>query len=839
MIEHRENDSDERVIPPTEQLMTAVKTGTFLHALHQLLDGADIGKDEHAVAVIAGDIVDNLEMDGRRYSSQYKIPRPDLLQELTTLFAAEQKTGQPEGPSLTDLAVIGVLIITLCGLENSERLRRYDADRTTDSTKSHRSTCSNCEMVLGNDRVWGLLLAMYRGGGSQLPEVLPAPTQDYPAGSIDSNPFHRHGTTSVILKVQKASDPSNVLALKLVLRPFLKIREISEATRNYADTYATDPGPRAQGDGQLMRIDSSGTGWILSSFHFGVTLADMLAERRAGCHWQENPMAPLRLRDDIPPEADESERNDSIRRRADNQLFIDDTLNLAPLVVTALRAYHEVAATRRNSPAAHGDLTPSNIILTADSRLDRSGTANRWKNAVLIDYGVNHLYSYLTSTGLEPDAVYLAPEIVTDRPESPKEPSDYFSLGQIVIELLGIAPNRDGSVPDVIYAWHPGIARLLEGLLDPDPVLRARWPEASRGADLDDIEIRIEFELAVAKGAREAPDFAKHSSSRFFFFFWPFSGELGRQKRLKDTVRNWPSASDGDNPVDHKLDDHEEVYKSLRTSAVADSYRWSRRWAILLWIVFSVVAVYISAETRVPLPGNLVVQIAAMDTRLGSLADALSLPAYHVPNWQHNWPARIVALSYVLLATKLYFNIYARISPSGGEDVPLTRWARGAKAWMRLLPPVNSILVLSATVLSADLWPLATAIGQVVTAFGNLAIVGYLHRSFQLADNRYRMRTGSLRRRRSSSVAGYGLISSWVNSSFVYALVCCGVCIGIYTGLLVDVWLYASIVAFVNIFLLFVVKCGLDGPRIRIALTKADVLAERGRLVEQTNRNQP
>jgi hypothetical protein len=52
--------------------------------------------------------------------------------------------------------------------------------------------------------------------------------------------FHRHGTTSFILKGrigQRSHGEVKTFALKCIIYPFLRIPRISRATRDYATTY--------------------------------------------------------------------------------------------------------------------------------------------------------------------------------------------------------------------------------------------------------------------------------------------------------------------------------------------------------------------------------------------------------------------------------------------------------------------------------------------------------------------------------------------------------------------------------------------------------------------------
>ena len=327
--------------------------------------------------------------------------------------------------------------------------------------------------------------------------------------------------------------------------------------------------------------------------------------------WLAHPISALRFRADAITDTAKQggvNREPDLKWKAENQLFLKDMLTVSNAVLNGLAQYQD--ATPANPglrPLAHGDLSPSNIIIDDDG-----------SSCVLVDYGVNHLYRYLSSSGLEHDAVYVAPEVMARATWG--ESADYFSLAQIMIELLGLAPTSDRTVPDLLYVWHPSIARLLEDLLDPDPAFRGHL-EADALRSTESIKNNVAFEVKIARDAAEAPT-SKTMGYPGPDSFFPFSGELGRQRRIQTTLLEmmvaraptfgerfhqwlqcqWDDLSRFAKSFGHSTVTDSEPYGKRRQNAARSSYRWSLISAVVLGLGFSVVLGYIALDFGVPMP---------------------------------------------------------------------------------------------------------------------------------------------------------------------------------------------------------------------------------------------
>jgi hypothetical protein len=205
--------------------------------------------------------------------------------------------------------------------------------------------------------------------------------------------------------------------------------------------------------------------------------------------------------------------------------------------------------------------------------------------------------------------------------------------------------------------------------------------------------------------------------------------------------------------------------------------------------------------------------------------DSLRAQGYTVPNLTDNWMARVVGLSYALMAMKLYQNVYARMTPmASGWHIPGLRFhSIGAEAWMRLMPVVNTILVLWVTFIEARFWPIAAAIGQTFALLGNYFTASFARRSLRQARKANLTTVPSA----SARVAGLDTWMEWAKSSAFYCIAVWAIGLLIYTHHLEDEWLYALAVTAINVGLFYIIKCGLGGGKMRIAMHRAIFAAGR------------
>jgi hypothetical protein len=294
----------------------------------------------------------------------------------------------------------------------------------------------------------------------------------------------------------------------------------------------------------------------------------------------------------------------------------------------------------------------------------------------------------------------------------------------------------------------------------------------------------------------------------------PFQGELRRQRRLVHIVKRQPG-----NPAQTR------------------TLHWLYRWSWISATVSSVTTLFVLwwlcrdaqwdwGNPFVESLNRLVQGKAVGEVRDGfPVLDSLRVTGYDIPDLQHNWLARAVGLSYALLGIKMYQSLFARISPlaAARKTEGLIWRARAAELNMRLFAIINSALVLSVTFVDGRFWPIASALGQTYALILTLAVVKFSERALAVARS-----VGiSTVPKHDVDVTGLKAFAGWIPSSLFYSVIVWIIGVLIYIGKLRDVELYAATVAAVNLGLFYVIKCGLGGRDIRIALQRSVLAAER------------
>ncbi|GAA0512750.1 hypothetical protein Ade02nite_88150 [Paractinoplanes deccanensis] len=649
---------------------------------------------------------------------------------------------------------VGVLLLTLLGLRESEYRRTNPAPLGV--TQLGHDCENTCHVLTRNPAVQAALSDVY-GLGRGL--------------DLTTLRFHRHGTTSLILKVRQAFQRDSfaeMRALKLLLAPFLTIESIADATRQYATKY----GMRQDNVTHLVRSLDSADGWILMEFVEGRTLAETLQ------HERRNGVAEF---------------------------------DFAELERWGKVLFEALVEMQKLGHLTHADLTPSNIIVK-----------NEDDDLVLVDLGRNYLYtrSIMGVDGAE--SVYVAPEVREGNASIDR--ADLYSLGQLLILFAGSRPNSDATVPDVFYEQAPLIAHYLEDLIDRSPEHRLLTAGLSGKVDYQELCAAFLDDLEIASAAAQGGDGRTAST------LWPlirevvgpYRGEPGRQRKLWKAIRS----KRGD----------------PRRAQIGKQYFWSYFSAIVSTLTVIFVIWWFARDAEWDW-GNRPVEMFnrfVLNKPIGDagddfpVLDRLRVGGYEIPDWENNWQARLVGLSYALLGAKLYQSLFARLSPLSaafGTTGRLRFRAWAAELSMRSFAVVNSLLVLSCTFVEARFWPLASALGQTYAVIFNWSCIKFAESSFKEA----RISKISTVPDHDGKVSGLSKYGEWLPSSFFYMIIVWVIGFLIYTGVLKDGWLYASTVASVNIGLFYVIKCGLGGPPIRVALQRAVMATERVSLVRRNS----
>jgi serine/threonine protein kinase len=524
----------------------------------------------------------------------------------------------------------------------------------------------------------------------------------------------------------------------------------------------------------IVRSFGSGDGWILMEFVAGETLATTLAARRFGD---------------------------------------DPVLDFAELKRWGKSLFEALVELQDITHSVHGDLTPSNIIVDGS-------------HFVLIDLGRNYLYTR-SITGMDgAESVYVAPEVREGK--SSIDRADLYSLGQLLILIAGSRPTSDGVVPDVFYEKAPLIARYLEDLIDRSPRNRLLTAETPDVVDYRDLCDTFLDDLDIASAA--ATDGDGRTASKVWPLLrevvGPYRGEPSRQRKLWKAIKDRPGDS--------------------RRARIGKQYFWSYFSAIVSTTTIVFVIWWLARDAEWDW-GNRPVEMFnryVLNKPVGDagddfpILDSLRVGGYDIPDWDHNWQARLIGLSYALLGAKIYQSLFARLAPwsaAFGTSGKLRFRAWAAEASIRTFAVVNSLLVLSCTFVEAKFWPIAAALGQTYAVIFNWSCVYFAKAAFEQA----RTDRISTVPDDDGKVSGLSKYAEWVPSSFFYMLTVWVIGILIYQGGLKDGWLYAWAVASVNIGLFYVIKCGLGGPYIRVALQRAVMATERVSLVHTSRTRAP
>jgi serine/threonine protein kinase len=732
-----------------------------------------------------------LPMDADNFLGQLERSWDAVIDDLDRWCAGFQSRAEEDREQLEEVfGYLGLLLVTLLSLRHADayRYRRGHAPVPAWSPQRADHDCERlCAGLLGHASVREAIRRIYAPDG-WIPDVEPdgagpdpLTTKEWDRIDFDTLRFHRHGTTSFILAgaprepVQGQTKP---LALKCIVYPYLRVPTIARATREYMSRYGV-PGSEVD---HLVRVWASGSSWILMDFVAGLTLGEIL-ELRPGAG---NGSAPTGRSE--PGHQPGRLREVSVERLAElsRQLFAA----MSDLERAGLR---------------HSDLTPSNIIV----RQRDDGGGPRF---VLIDLGVNFLYTRAMPGWDGPDSVYVAPEIRGGDEGSRR--SDLYSVGQLLIALAGSPNESDGTVPDSFYAETPALARFIEDLVDKEPSHRLLIfrPDPSRPL-YPQLQAAFDEELAAVAASRDEP--AWFSSPRWLGsltdLFRPLAGAPARQRQLWRIRRT------------------QQLYRDPRRSM---NVRWLLFWSSLSAIAWYLGAVIVLTWWLRDLQWDWGNQLIALLQRATGKSedefpylDALRANDYPIPDLRGNLPVRLVAMSFLLVGARYYQNLFAGLTPlvTGGGQGRLTVAAVVAEIHMRLQSVVALGLVLPPTLVQRRWWPIFTAVGILVCFLTNWTCLWFARSALQQARDRG---LSTVPRR----IAGLESFRDWVPSSGFYAAGCWVLGFFVYFGLAKDVYMYAGAVAAINVVLFYMIKCSGDSAaEVRTGLGRALLAAERMR----------
>ncbi|MEV4561037.1 hypothetical protein AB0K51_29125 [Kitasatospora sp. NPDC049285] len=730
-------------------------------------------------------VLQDIPVDERSFETRFGLgARTSTIEGLTAWCAGYRAQGDSLRQASADVfGFTGLFLLTLIGLAESEaqRSRIANAGGADDGGGALTHDCPAVCGVLAADEAVGLTISTVYSpepatGHRADPDTAQA-VQEWRAMAPNLR-FHRHGSTSVILRGSTTGAVHGArpdFALKLILYPFTRIETLARATREYARVY----GSAAQGLRHLVRVWASCEKWIMMEFIEGVTLAEAVRAEAAG-----RPEGELRL---------------SLDRLREQGLKLFEALE--ELQLTA--ADHPL---RGASGGVHADLSPSNIIVsTADGAFR------------LVDLGRNYLYTHTITGTTGVASSYIAPEVRAGDGDIRR--ADLYSLGRLLMLFGTGTESTERVVPDIFYMRAPQLARFLEDLVDAvperrllifsDPAQRDFSYARLKDRFLAELELvraaeRDSGELRVEPGWRALRELAR-----------PLAGDPGREWRLwRSRRRSGTLAATGS---------RQPLATWLLSWSLLSALVWAlTNFAVLTWLFRDL---NLSWDNRL-------IEVAQ---HLGGDRDGLPIvdswrhADYAVPDWRANLPARMVGLSYAIAAPKYYQMLFSGLTPLaiGRRAGSLSRLALATETIMRIMAVVPCGLVLAITLVEPRWWPVNSAIGQILTWLANVLTLAYV-RAVVARSRRIGLTTVP---EDDSKITGLAAFTQWAPTSMFYAVAVLTIGTLLYLGLLHDVYVYALAVTSTNLILFYVIKCGLGGPLVRVAIVRACLTAERvGRL---------
>lgn len=426
-------------------------------------------------------------------------------------------------------------------------------------------------------------------------------------------------------------------------------------------------------------------------------------------------------------------------------LSFSEHLNITTQIFSQLC---EVLKSFAQTQIFHHDLSPYNIII---HDLQNGQVYDR-QNVYLIDFGSNYLLkerigSNRTFTQLES---YIPPELI-DPDGKGSVRSDIYSLGMLLLESLSsdkLTLDRLSPMLDEIWRKYPGYAKLIEELIDTNPATRLfNIPEYTLYPHIIN---RLQYESAfyeITEKDKKSIPFLDILSNIFILDFSIISKLVDKTKLIKNKGY-----------ANIKLNTEPLVNYSVLAQA-------------LNIVIIALFCYYLFEEK-----------------------DYKGLPG------------RIVGISFSLVATRYYQNIFSSIS--------IRRINKLTNFFIRFNSWCFSIPVLWALIVNPEDWPFCAAVGVFFVTINNFLC-------YKLAGKAQINIKEALRLPPSSSInAFFSTFYNWPYLMFLYAigLVVVGILLDI--GVAKDEFIYAVIVAAINLLNMYYTNCTKDAPTIRGGLER-------------------
>jgi serine/threonine protein kinase len=606
----------------------------------------------------------------------------------------------------------------------------------------------------------------------------------------DSLDFHCHGSTSFILRGLPDWPTRGRIkfALKCVLLPYSTIPVIASKTESYTTDHDSldDEGSAVR---HMAQVWASTTQWILMDFVEGVTLSEEIE----------------RLKRNL---------SRSYRGRRGQRVPLEGNVRLDLIRILGLPLLGALAELHR-AGKRHDDLSPTNIIVRC--RTDEDGRFEY--DVTFIDFGRNYLHMQVIAGHEGPDTTFVAPEVRGN--DDDLTSADLYSLGRILIALGDVGDNRDGTIPDRFYGQAPLIARVIEDLIDEKPQRRLLiFGNLSKAGDIYGCLQKIlkqeldvtQAELEPDSGLRErAVPYENESLGSSLKSLFPLSRESQKRRRI------------------YKVRKEQSVLSEPRRSMHA---RWLLVFSALAafnYLITTFVCISwfwrdVGIDILSP-PIQVVLRLMGVDSSGVPIIDGLRQSDYRLGLLAENFPARMVGLSFALAGARYYQNIFSglttRVARSPALNGAISRFV--TEVTMRTMAVWSSWLILAANLVQVRWWGLATAVGYTGVLMANVTSARFATKYLIMARENG-LSTVPPRHQTITGLDGY---RQWGQSMFIYSIAVWVFAVLIYAGVLKDVYVYAAIVAIVNVGLFYVIKTGANALDIRTGLNRCFLAAER------------
>lgn len=462
-------------------------------------------------------------------------------------------------------------------------------------------------------------------------------------------------------------------------------------------------------------------------------------------------------------------------------------------------------ATAFDRPLYHHDLSPDNLILfgtepSSDGQ-NRVGGAD-FEQVWLIDWGFNYLLSESVGSNSARTQLqsYIDPALSHVRKGGVL--ADVYSLGAIYLEMVmegSFGAEEQGALLDKAWMSVPGIAQLVEELIDREPCNRlphldahcikelTRSQESLEGerepgpASVDKeclekvydsikrcVDVEHALELDVGAGYANGTSLFELTSwidktGRLLHFLTGIDlGMVSAQSEKKDRLRR-------------AVGFQANTPQYREASRVLGWMVWSQFWSL---VIFGFIA-----------------WVSLRDLQSGVLL-------HDVGEQLATWPSRLVTLTFGVVASMYYMNMYSTLS---SWDLGLQ--GRLVQAWMRFNSFCFAGPILITVLVFPGEWPLWSAVGVALTGLNNLLTFLPAKRAKAAAD-------AWLKLPDSQRISGFlNNYSLWWVYLLIYACALAMVSVLLKVGLLHDEWFYGALAAAVNVLMMFVNS---SGPNVRM-----------------------